>query len=88
LIGPIHKLCNGRRGFNVKFPNLYGIRAAPQGGFNLELSLAALGYAVATRITLLAPRRTICFAASLPRPELTPMMMTVFETKEVVGIGI
>lgn len=40
------------------------------------------------RITLLAPRLTMCFAASLPRPELAPVMMTVLEANEAVGLGI
>lgn len=30
----------------------------------------------------------MCFAASLPRPELAPVMMTVLLAKETDGLGI
>lgn len=39
------------------------------------------------RINLDASRRTQCFAAPKPRPVLEPVIIIVWDDKEVVGMG-
>ena len=40
------------------------------------------------RIILAALLVTRCFAASLPRPEEAPVIITVFPVKGIVGLGM
>lgn len=40
------------------------------------------------RVALLSPSRTMCLAASWPRPALGPVMMTLLDANEALGMGI
>ena len=53
-----------------------------------SLALLPLDVLRQARITLLAPRATMCLAVSLPIPELAPVTMMVLEANEELGFGM